>query len=558
VEGAAGCDQCHGSQVRVGFDADRKAWVTEYASLSINCESCHGPARRHVELAQSGRLQEKADIGLPALAIRSKRESVMVCLQCHGEKLNVDRPGEVLSPDTFESRYSVLMPILTDPPYTPDFRHKKFGYQGPHLASACFLNGSMTCTDCHDPHRQHYRDDLWRPLEGRLADGQCTSCHPSKAERSSAHTFHPERSAGARCVACHMPYLQHPAVGDAIPYARADHTIPLPRPGDDERFGITNACASCHRDRTTSELSKQVQTWWGELKPRHPLVEAVIQSGDTLTPEQGARLLLRPDLDAPMLQFAALTSYFQRYVSPDAGAGSVLAARSLRQLTESTDHDVAALALAVLYIAQNDADIRSTVQRRAANPRIGSRLKVVFGYAAWIQQMAGRPDRAVRILTKGVDLLPSDAALLEELGGALAQSGETSQAMSALADSARLEPNRALTHTVMGFTLHRSGNLDGARAAYARAVELNPWDPVPLMRLAIVFLELSDYRAAEETLHRVVELDRSNVEAQLMLARLLAARGVRASALDRTANALDFSPGNPEALELRMRLQEQR
>jgi Tfp pilus assembly protein PilF len=78
------------------------------------------------------------------------------------------------------------------------------------------------------------------------------------------------------------------------------------------------------------------------------------------------------------------------------------------------------------------------------------------------------------------------------------------------------------------------------------------------MRLAIVFLELSDYRAAEETLHRVVELDRSNVEAQLMLARLLAARGVRASALDRTANALDFSPGNPEALELRMRLQEQR
>jgi Flp pilus assembly protein TadD len=130
--------------------------------------------------------------------------------------------------------------------------------------------------------------------------------------------------------------------------------------------------------------------------------------------------------------------------------------------------------------------------------------------------------------------------------------------MSALADSARLEPNRALTHTVMGFTLHRSGNLDGARAAYARAVELNPWDPVPLMRLAIVFLELSDYRAAEETLHRVVELDRSNVEAQLMLARLLAARGDRASALDRTANALDFSPGNPEALELRMRLQEQR
>jgi len=102
--------------------------------------------------------------------------------------------------------------------------HTSSEYQETHLASDCYVNGRMTCTDCHDPHSQTYRDAFGRPLAGRFDDGQCTACHPSKAERPATHTHHPVASPGSNCVACHMPYLQHPASG--APSRLAARTTP--------------------------------------------------------------------------------------------------------------------------------------------------------------------------------------------------------------------------------------------------------------------------------------------------------------------------------------------
>ena len=49
------CQQCHGSQIEVAFDSVDKRYDTRFTTLAINCESCHGPGRRHVEIARSGR-----------------------------------------------------------------------------------------------------------------------------------------------------------------------------------------------------------------------------------------------------------------------------------------------------------------------------------------------------------------------------------------------------------------------------------------------------------------------------------------------------------------------
>ena len=106
----------------------------------------------------------------------------------------------------------------------------------------------------------------------------------------------------------------------------------------------------------------------------------------------------------------------------------------------------------------------------------------------------------------------------------------------------------------IGFTLKGPAIGPGHRIAYARAAELNPWDPMPHMHLAPILLEQSDFSGAERALERVVELDRSNVQAQVTLARLLAARGARELALRRVRTALAFEPGHADALELRRRL----
>ena len=71
----ANCQGCHGSQIDIRFDSAAKRWNTNVASLAINCESCHGPAQRHVDLMTAARNGEipsatlrgtgyPADIGL--------------------------------------------------------------------------------------------------------------------------------------------------------------------------------------------------------------------------------------------------------------------------------------------------------------------------------------------------------------------------------------------------------------------------------------------------------------------------------------------------------------
>ena len=218
----ANCQECHGSQILTAFDADARAYRTEYTTLRVNCESCHGPAARHVEIARGGGAGG-AEIGLESLAWMEKDASLELCFRCHALK-DVIRDGW-LPGEPLERHYALKFAVLGDRPYFADGRVRSFAYQANHLASACYLEGPMDCVSCHEPHGQGYQDLNRAPLASPFDDGQCTSCHAAKAVDPEAHTFHPPDSEGARCVSCHMPYLQHPEVGEGIGFARSDHTI---------------------------------------------------------------------------------------------------------------------------------------------------------------------------------------------------------------------------------------------------------------------------------------------------------------------------------------------
>ncbi len=118
-----------------------------------------------------------------------------------------------------------------------DGRTLDFAYQQSHLYSDCYVSGSMTCVDCHAPHSLSYRDPHGTPLEGRFDDRQCTGCHPAKARDPRAHHGHGPKT---RCTDCHMPFRQHPSVGDRMKHSRSDHAIPVPRPFDPTVVGGTN------------------------------------------------------------------------------------------------------------------------------------------------------------------------------------------------------------------------------------------------------------------------------------------------------------------------------
>ncbi|MBI4420463.1 MAG: hypothetical protein HY560_06525, partial [Gemmatimonadetes bacterium] len=183
------CQQCHGSQIELVFDVSARRYQTRFHTLAVNCESCHGPGRRHVELARSGRIDTEADIGMRPLATLTKNQSLQVCFQCHATK-SLIRPG-YRAGRPWEKHFSLKLPAVLDTLYYADGRTRTFAYQEGHLASDCYLNGSMTCVDCHDPHTQRYRDVNAAFLPGRFDNGQCLGCHPSKGQPLQRHTHHP-------------------------------------------------------------------------------------------------------------------------------------------------------------------------------------------------------------------------------------------------------------------------------------------------------------------------------------------------------------------------------
>ena len=162
--------------------------------FEINCESCHGPGKRHIELVSRPGFERFQDIGMRPLATLKKDESLMVCFQCHATK-DVLREEPYLPGEPLESFFSLKFPQFQDT-YTVDGRIQSFGYQGNHLYSDCYRNGSMTCVDCHDPHSQQYRDVFGKPLVGKFDNRQCTSCHASKALSPESHSHHKADSAG--------------------------------------------------------------------------------------------------------------------------------------------------------------------------------------------------------------------------------------------------------------------------------------------------------------------------------------------------------------------------
>ena len=269
------CQSCHGSQVRVALDTTARAYRTDIESLGINCESCHGPGATH--LARAARPRRR----------RPRRRRYARAGHAHKgpvvrDVLPVPRPEGPAPPGLrrqacrWPEYYSIRLPQLGDEALLPDGRVRTFAYQEGHLYSDCYRNGGMTCTSCHDPHSQEYRDVTGSPLPGRFDDHQCTSCHASKADSVSRHTRHASDSPGSRCTACHMPYLQQPELGTAIPYARSDHSIPIPRPFADSALGIVERVQGVpHRPVGERVAGADVQRLYGDLKPLPAAVDAL-------------------------------------------------------------------------------------------------------------------------------------------------------------------------------------------------------------------------------------------------------------------------------------------
>ena len=547
------CEQCHGSQIRLTFDSAAKRWDTRYTSLAINCESCHGPARRHVALARSGALDATADIGLRDLTTLTTDQSLEVCYQCHALKHEL-RSG-YLPGGGLAAHFSLRLPTYSTRPLFPDGRVRLFAYQENHLYSDCYVNGSMTCTSCHDPHSQSYRDDTGRPLASRLDDGQCLSCHPSKAAEPTAHTHHRAGSPGARCVACHMPYLQEPNLGTAIRYARSDHTIAIPRPSFDAQLGIQSACAQCHRDRTPAALDATARRWWGDLKPHAPAVAGLLAAAGVDDRGAAATRLLQPDARGAMARYAGLTNFSLRFLSPDMPFLEADAVDRLERLAQDSDPDVRALALADLHLARgDDGDIRRFLERAArdlgrADLVVRDRWVWALGFRGDAYLSRGDNADALAAYRKQLQVESTNAAALRNMGVAFANAGIYDSAARFLRAAVAADPTEPLALDNLAFVLDRLGDGAAALAMWQRAIALDPTEPTSFSSLGNAYGRRGQLGDALQAYRRAAELAPGDPSVAFALARVYARLGAADSARAALLRVLEFDPANRAARE---------
>jgi len=266
------CADCHSTGVRKNYDAASNAYATTWSEISVGCEACHGPASRHVSLAQAAARggREPASGGLtvtfderrgaawvidPATGNaarsvpRTTGKELDVCAQCHARRGQFSRDYRPGAPFTDHYLPALLSPGL----YHADGQQRDEVFDWGSFLSSRMHDKGVTCGDCHDPHG------------GKLhANGNavCAQCHAAAKYDAPAHHFHAAGGAGAACTACHMQTETYMVVDP-----RHDHSFRIPRPDRSVSLGVPNACSQCHSDRSAAWAAAEIRRRYPAPKP---------------------------------------------------------------------------------------------------------------------------------------------------------------------------------------------------------------------------------------------------------------------------------------------------
>jgi tetratricopeptide (TPR) repeat protein len=479
IEGYSNCQNCHASQVTVQPSETPGKWVTTFTELAINCESCHGPGRRHVELMGLANRADLEDIGLKPLDTLSKDASLAVCFRCHAIK-DALQPGYV-DGQPLGDYFSLALPFLPDQQHAPDGRVTGFSYQENHLFSDCYVNGSMTCVDCHAPHDLSYRDNFGKPLQGRFDDGQCTGCHAGYI-KAPEHTRHPLNSEGSRCVNCHMPYLQEKGIGNEIPYARSDHTIAIPRPTFDAALGIENACQKCHEEIPVARLAAQVKKWYGEIKPHNKIVRDFVKAISVMDTTYAAELLLQPDANHPIAQTRSIFAYVRRFMDTEMKQPDNAVIEKLKQMAVDNNIELKSFAMMALYLGYGNLPhvhrflTEQFQQLGEQDYPVRLRMVLALDYLGSNHFLRKDYENAIVCFDKALKLLPNETGVNLNLALTYRKVKQPQKAVTLLEKLAKTNPQDVKVWVGLGEVYIELGNHQKAREAWLQAQKLAPAD----------------------------------------------------------------------------------
>lgn len=543
------CVECHTTGFKRNFNAVSGAFDSQWNSLGVGCQACHGPASRHLEWT-AAKSAAQADAGFSrSLAQSNNLSEVETCARCHARRAPLSdgfHNDRRLMDEYLPSR-------LTRELYALDGKIKDEVFEyGAFTQSKMFAKG-VRCSNCHDPHSTQLKAP---------GDGVCLQCHnpagksaiagidgaglQAKDYQSVEHHRHSPGQPGSQCVDCHMPGKFY-MVNDW----RHDHGFSIPAPAQALKLGTPDACLSCHQSSAGQRVAEQFRLWYDkEGGSTYASSLDLLRSG-----KPGAAQALLEQLQSaglPAIRRATLLAELANYPSEKAFKAAV---RDLKhsdaQVRLSALEAISALMpagqrqglLAPLLrdptLAVRIAAAYALLPARATglgadtpafDKAIGEYEKVQLSLLeraeanlnlALLYQANGRDADVEAYLRsaikRDVDFIPARVALAQWLDS----HGRSSEARTELDQALALHPEAALLHQANGFALIRQGQREAALKALHKAVQLEPDNTAYGYVLAVALHDQGQPAKAREQLWRSLQQQPYNRDVRLALIQYL-------------------------------------
>ena len=286
------CGECHTTNYQKNYNFETDSYNTTFSQITVSCETCHGPAKKHIDYINNDYKDGDTTSGSFLLMAKNSTQSqeIQSCFPCHARKSNI-------SANQFNTN-EILDDYIPEIP-TTEYYHADGQVNDEDYTYASFLQSVMykhnvKCSNCHNPHT------------GKLiiaGNGVCNQCHTKKNYDSPEHTFHAVGTDGAQCKSCHMPSKNY--MGNDL---RHDHIFRAPRPDLSAKYGTPNACNDCHKDKTAQWAANAVVKWYGANRLYH-FAEDLIPGSKMDAQAQAHLIKLLSDTATPSIIQATAVHY---------------------------------------------------------------------------------------------------------------------------------------------------------------------------------------------------------------------------------------------------------
>ncbi|MGB5828398.1 MAG: tetratricopeptide repeat protein [Pseudomonas mandelii] len=559
------CVECHTTGYKRNFDAAKNTFDSQWNSLGVGCQACHGPASNHLEWTA-----KKGDLIHAGFAVDLKDKDATVeietCARCHSRRAPLGdgyTVGKRLMDD-------YLLSPLTRELYALDGKIKDEVFEHGSFAQSKMFDKGVRCSNCHNPHNT----ELKAP-----GNGVCLQCHNTAGKTSVTgvdgkglqaknydsieHTRHTPGQPGSQCVDCHMPGKFY--MGNDF---RHDHSFSIPNPERAKKLGTPDACLTCHQGKAGDKVTEQFKLWNTATTAQAPRYDEslwLIRNGQPgaaqalyeqlqrsnlpaiqratllaelpLYPSEQALKLATKDLNnpAPQVRESAVRAISAFLPPPERAplltpllddpvkAVRIVAARDLLSVARNGLGSVqanwnAAIAeyeavqKSLAERAESNLNLAMLYQASGRNDEVESLLRTALKrdpdfYPAlvtlvqWLEAN-GRGQEAQTLLGQSLKEHPDTALLQHTQGLALVRAGQSAQAMPALRKAAQLEPQNAQYGYVLAVALHDSGKVDEACEELERLLNVQPANRNARLSLIQYYLDNGQEPKAQVLLQR--------------------------------------------------------